>query len=61
MAHIMSIEPPARGDVGEPLKLKRTVGFWGLSFVSLGSIIGSGWLLGALTVAETAGGASLIN
>jgi len=29
--------------------LSRDVGFWGLMFVSLGSIIGSGWLLGALT------------
>ncbi|MBW4042030.1 MAG: APC family permease [Acidobacteria bacterium] len=36
--------------------LKRTVGFWGLTFVSLGSIIGSGWLLGALTAAGIAGG-----
>jgi amino acid transporter len=32
------------------------VGFWGLTFVSLGSIIGSGWLLGALTAAGIAGG-----
>ena len=30
-------------------------------FVSLGSIIGSGWLLGALTAAETAGPASIIS
>lgn len=37
-------------------QLSRTVGFWGLSFVSLGSIIGSGWLLGALTAAGFAGG-----
>jgi amino acid transporter len=41
--------------------LKRNVGFWGLMFVSLGSIIGSGWLLGALTAASVAGGASLIS
>ncbi|MFC6714790.1 APC family permease [Branchiibius cervicis] len=39
-----------------PGGLHRTVGFWGLSFVSLGSIIGSGWLLGALTAATIAGG-----
>ena len=31
-------------------KLQRSVGFYGLMFVSLGSIIGSGWLLGALPV-----------
>ncbi len=37
-------------------QLRRTVGFWGLTFVSLGSIIGSGWLLGALTAAGIAGG-----
>ena len=41
--------------------LRRSVGFWGLMFVSLGSIIGSGWLLGALTAAKTAGPASLIS
>lgn len=41
--------------------LKRTVGFYGLTFISLGSIIGSGWLLGALTAAKTAGPASLLS
>ncbi|MEO7196324.1 MAG: APC family permease [Pseudonocardiaceae bacterium] len=32
-----------------------------LTFVSLGSIIGSGWLLGALTAATSAGGASIVS
>src|SRR3954468_21143575 len=41
--------------------LKKTVGFWGLMFVSLGSIIGSGWLLGALTAASFAGAASIVS
>ncbi|HEY7859054.1 MAG TPA: APC family permease [Candidatus Nanopelagicales bacterium] len=41
--------------------LKRSVGFYGLMFVSLGSIIGSGWLLGALNAAEVAGPASIIS
>ncbi|MBV9313625.1 MAG: APC family permease [Pseudonocardia sp.] len=41
--------------------LNRSVGFWGLTFISLGSIIGSGWLLGALTAAKTAGPASLLS
>ncbi len=45
----------------ESPNLKRSVGFWGLMFVSLGSIIGSGWLLGALFAAETAGPASLLS
>jgi amino acid transporter len=41
--------------------LKRSVGFYGLMFVSLGSIIGSGWLLGALNAAESAGPASILS
>jgi len=41
--------------------LRRSIGFWGLLFISLGSIIGSGWLLGALEAATTAGPASLIS
>jgi amino acid transporter len=47
--------------VHEPGKLRRSVGFYGLMFVSLGSIIGSGWLLGALNAAETAGPASIVS
>ena len=41
--------------------LRRTVGFSALLFISLGSIIGSGWLLGALTAAKSAGGASILS
>lgn len=41
--------------------LKRSVGFYGLMFVSLGSIIGSGWLLGALNAAQQAGPASVLS
>lgn len=40
---------------------RREVGLMALMFVSLGSIIGSGWLLGALTAATSAGGASLVS
>jgi amino acid transporter len=40
--------------------LQRTVGFWGLMFVSLGSIIGSGWLLSALSATQTAGPAAIL-
>lgn len=35
--------------------LDRGVGFWGLFWSSEGSIIGSGWLLGALGAAAIAG------
>src|SRR5215813_13068755 len=41
--------------------LQRSVGFYGLMFVSLGSIIGSGWLLGALNAAKVAGPASILS
>lgn len=42
-------------------QLKRSVGFYGLMMVSLGSIIGSGWLLGALNAAQLAGPASVLS
>ena len=41
--------------------LHRAVGLRGLTMISLGSIIGSGWLLGALTAAKVAGGASILS
>ncbi len=41
--------------------LRRAVGLRGLTMISLGSIIGSGWLLGALTAAKVAGAASLVS
>ncbi|HWR46724.1 MAG TPA: APC family permease, partial [Pseudonocardiaceae bacterium] len=40
---------------------RREVGLLALTFVSLGSIIGSGWLLGAMTAATSAGGASIVS
>ena len=40
---------------------RRDVGIVGLMFVSLGSIIGSGWLFGALYAAQQAGPAALIS
>lgn len=46
---------------GRSRDLHRSIGFFGLLFISLGSIIGSGWLLGALDAAEAAGPASLIS
>jgi amino acid transporter len=41
--------------------LKRDVGLIGLLFASVGSIIGSGWLFGAMTAAQTAGPAALLS
>jgi amino acid transporter len=51
----------ADAPAGTGTGLKKSVGFWGLMFVSLGSIIGSGWLLGALNAASFAGAASIIS
>jgi amino acid transporter len=53
----MKHEPPP----GHGGRLRRSVGFYGLMMVSLGSIIGSGWLLGALNAAERAGPASVLS
>ncbi len=52
------IHEPAVRSAGH---LQRSVGFYGLMFVSLGSIIGSGWLLGALNAAQQAGPASVLS
>src|SRR5919199_3593144 len=42
-------------------RLRRDVGFVGLMFTSVGSIIGSGWLFGALSASEIAGPAAIIS
>ena len=41
--------------------LRRDVGFFGLLFVSFGSIIGAGWLFGALYASSLAGPAAVIS
>src|SRR5438045_7298154 len=65
MANLIANEALANGIVTEKdeqtVGLKRSVGFYGLMFVSLGSIIGSGWLLGALNAAKVAGPASILS
>src|SRR5919202_1439650 len=49
---------PAEGAEGR--KLRRDVSLLGLMFVLLGSIIGSGWLFGALYASQIAGPAAII-
>jgi len=65
MANLIANEPLASRIVADrdeqSVGLKRSVGFYGLMFVSLGSIIGSGWLLGALKAAQVAGPASILS
>src|SRR5881392_2092816 len=42
-------------------KLRRDIGLFGLLFASLGSIIGAGWLFGALFASSLAGPAAIIS
>ena len=42
-------------------RLRREIGVFGLLFTSVGSIIGSGWLFGALYASQIAGPAALIS
>src|ERR671933_1366650 len=42
-------------------RLRRDIGVVGLLFTSVGSIIGSGWLFGALNAAKIAGPAALVS
>ena len=42
-------------------RLRREIGVVGLLFTSVGSIIGSGWLFGALTATKIAGPAALLS
>src|SRR5947207_10395567 len=44
-----------------PRKLRRDIGMLGLLFASLGSIIGAGWLFGALYASSLAGPAAVIS
>jgi amino acid transporter len=50
-----------RAPRSEQTQLKRHVGVIGLLFASVGSIIGSGWLFGALDASAAAGPAALIS
>jgi amino acid transporter len=53
--------PSAPAEDSENTELKRHVGVVGLLFASVGSIIGSGWLFGALTASKLAGPAALVS
>jgi amino acid transporter len=52
---------PVTPSAPEEARLRRDVGLTSLMFVSLGSIIGSGWLFGALYASQIAGPAALIS
>ncbi|HET7610680.1 MAG TPA: APC family permease [Rhodanobacteraceae bacterium] len=52
---------PDRATASDDHRLKRHVGMIGLLFTAVGSIIGSGWLFGAMYAAQQAGPASILS
>ncbi|WP_042395322.1 APC family permease [Streptacidiphilus carbonis] len=44
----------------EERRLRRDLGFWGLTAIGFSNIVGSGWLFAAMYAAQTAGPASLL-
>lgn len=46
---------------GEGMRLRRSIGLLGLTFVAISGMIGSGWLFGPLFAAQTAGPASILS
>ena len=52
--------PPLRGTTIDAEGLDRRIGFIGLLWTSVGSLIGSGWLFGALIAVTVAGPSALI-
>src|SRR5215472_5367506 len=55
------VSTAAGAPVAKSRRLRRDVGMIGLLFASVGSIIGSGWLFGALNASLVAGPASIIS
>jgi amino acid transporter len=51
----------ASAPAADERKLRRELGFWGLTAIGFSNIVGSGWLFAALYAAQTAGPASLLS
>src|ERR1700735_336813 len=60
MAHVAQAPAQAQEASLDSDGMERNVGFLGLLWASEGSIIGSGWLFGALTAASIAGPSAII-
>ncbi|MFH9425389.1 APC family permease [Streptomyces sp. NPDC017529] len=54
-------EAGAPGVLAQERRLRRDLGFWGLTAIGFSNIVGSGWLFAALYAAQTAGPASLLS
>ena len=55
-----SPEPAAARVLTEEHRLRRDLGFWGLTAIGFSNILGSGWLFAAMYAAQTAGPASIL-
>ncbi|MEV5306170.1 APC family permease [Streptomyces diastaticus] len=53
--------PDTRPEPGQDANLKRDLGYWSLTGVACGGIIGSGWLFGSFYGAQAAGPAAVIS
>ncbi|MDT4901932.1 MAG: hypothetical protein QOJ78_2862, partial [Pseudonocardiales bacterium] len=53
--------PPADPGAEDSGKMRRDIGVVGLLFAGIGSIIGSGWLFGALNAAQIAGPSAIFS
>lgn len=57
----LAAEPSTSSKPGQDHKLRRELGFWSLTGIAFGGIIGSGWLFGAFYGAAAAGPAAVIS
>ncbi|WP_308405562.1 APC family permease [Streptomyces tardus] len=57
----ITAEPAASSKPGQDHKLRRELGFWSLTGIAFGGIIGSGWLFGAFYGAAAAGPAAVLS
>ncbi|MFC5992815.1 APC family permease [Pseudonocardia hispaniensis] len=56
-----TVVKPSLTIAGDDHRMRRDIGTIGLLFTGIGSVIGSGWLFGALNAAEIAGPASILS
>ena len=58
---VSEVQAPRSARTGDDHRMRRDIGRIGLLFTGIGSVIGSGWLFGALNAAEIAGPAALLS
>lgn len=54
-------DPAAALALGQEHRLRKDLGFWGLTSIGFSNILGSGWLFAAMFAAQTAGPAALLS